>query len=179
MIRMKTSGYKYGLLLLALTGISPLHVVYLQAEIAAPQAPRSEIDRRKLEELEDKSEDVANGLLELAVALRDGDTKKVAEYFADPAQTTLLPSAPTRATPHVKWAQRHGWNFEPKKTETTMRAELAGPRRFSSVSRTSLSEPASHSTSCCSAVESTRRSRVAHIATCCWCIKGNAAGSDR
>jgi ketosteroid isomerase-like protein len=122
---MKTISFRYGLLFLALTGIAPLRVAYLQTKSTAPQAPQAEIDRRKLEELEDKSEDVANGILELAVALRDGDTKRVADYFADPAQTTPLPSAPTAATPHVKWAQKHGWNFEPKKTVATTRAELA------------------------------------------------------
>lgn len=122
---MKTISFRYGLLFLALTGIAPLRVAYLQTKTATPQAPQVEIDRRKLEELEDKSEDVANGILELAVALRDGDTKRVADYFADPAQTTPLPSSPTAATPHVKWAQKHGWNFEPKKTVATTRAELA------------------------------------------------------
>jgi hypothetical protein len=122
---MKTISFRYGLLFLALTGIAPLRTAYLQTKSTAPQAPQAEIDRRKLEELEDKSEDVANGILELAVALRDGDTKRVAEYFADPAQTTPLPSSPAATAPHVKWAQKHGWNFEPKKTVTTTRAELA------------------------------------------------------
>jgi hypothetical protein len=88
---LKTNSFKYGLLFLALTGIAPLRTAYLQTK---PSAPQAEIDRRKLEELEDKSEDVANGILELAVALRDGDTKRVADYFADPAQTTPLPSTP-------------------------------------------------------------------------------------
>jgi hypothetical protein len=122
---MKTSSFKYCLLLLALAAIVPLRVAYLQTQNATPRALQAEIDRRKLEEIEDKSEDVANGILELAVALRDGDTKKVADYFADPAQTTPLPSAPTAATSQVKWVQRHGWSFEPKKTIATTRAELA------------------------------------------------------
>lgn len=122
MIPMKTSRLGYALLLLAMAAIAPLRTAYLQTK---PSAPQAGIDRRKLEELEDKSEDVANGILELAVALRDGDTRRVSDYFTDPAQTTTMPSAPTAATPHVKWTNKHGWNFEPNKTVTTTRAELA------------------------------------------------------
>ncbi|MBL8169607.1 MAG: VCBS repeat-containing protein [Acidobacteria bacterium] len=118
---MTTKRIRFAFILLILTALVPLRVAYLQP----PTAPQAEIDRRKLEELEDKSEDVANGLLELAVALRNGETGKVAAYFADPAQTTPLPTAPTTATPQVKWVQQHGWNFEPKKAVVTTRTALA------------------------------------------------------
>ncbi|MFN0084644.1 MAG: FG-GAP repeat domain-containing protein [Blastocatellia bacterium] len=116
---------RYALIMLALAAIAPLRVAYLRAMPASPQAPQSEIDRRKLEELEDKSEDVANGILELAVALRNGDTSRVADYFADPALATPLPSAPAAATPLVKWVRRHDWNFAPNKTVATTRAAMA------------------------------------------------------
>lgn len=122
---MKPRSFRYAFLLLALAAMMPLCIAHLQTKTTTPQPPQSEIDRRKLEELEDKSEDVANGILELALALRDGDTKRVAEYFADPARTTPLPSAPTDLTPHVKWVRKHGWNFEPNKTVATTRAALA------------------------------------------------------
>ena len=120
-IPMTTNCIRCVFILLTLTALAPLQMAYLQP----PAVPQAEIDRRKLEELEDKSEDVANGLLELAVALRNGETGKVAAYFADPAQPTPLPTTPTTATPQVKWVQQHGWNFELKKTVATTRAALA------------------------------------------------------
>lgn len=125
MIPIKTNPFRYAFILLTLAALAPLHTAYLQTKSNVPPAPQAEIDRRKLEELEDKSEDVANGLLELAVALRNGETGKVAAYFADPAQTTPLPAAAAAATPQVKWVQQQNWNFAPKKTVATTRAELA------------------------------------------------------
>ncbi len=56
-IPMTTKRIRFAFILLILTALVPLRVAYLHP----PTAPQAEIDRRKLEELEDKSEDVANG----------------------------------------------------------------------------------------------------------------------
>ncbi len=111
-------------LLLAVVMIAPLH----RARLQTPQssvAPKAQVDRRSLEDIEDRSEDIANGLLELSVAVRDDNPQKIAGYFAESAMTTPLPAAPTAQTPEVKWVQKHGWKFEPKKTVATTRAEIA------------------------------------------------------
>jgi hypothetical protein len=90
-----------------------------------PPAPKPYEDRNKLEELEDRSEDIANGILELAVAVRDSNVAKVAEFFAEGAKVTPLPAEKTESQPEVKWIQKHGWKFEPKKLVATSRADIA------------------------------------------------------
>ena len=57
--------------------ISPLWAQVQQP----PPAPKPHEDRTKLEELEDRSEDIANGILELVVAVRDSNVTKIAEFF--------------------------------------------------------------------------------------------------
>lgn len=109
--------------LLLVAAVVPLHRVRLQTQ-QTPAVPRTEVDRRSLEDIEDKSEDIANGILELAVAVRNGETGKVAQYFADPTLTTPLPAVTTPATPEVKWVQKYGWDFVPKKPVSTTRADL-------------------------------------------------------
>jgi hypothetical protein len=91
---------------------------------ASLQTPQADIDRQRLEDIEDRSEAIANQLLELSVLVRDGDTKKVAEFFAAPALATPLPAEAAPASPKVKWVQEHGWKFEPNKTASTTRAQL-------------------------------------------------------
>ena len=91
----------------------------------APPAPKPYEDRKSLEDLEDRSEDIANGILELAMAVRDGNTKKISEYFDEGAKVTTLPSEKTEAQPEVKWIQKHGWKYEPKTLVATNRASLA------------------------------------------------------
>jgi hypothetical protein len=92
--------------------------------VQTPPAPKADVDRRYLEDIEDRSEDIANGLLELSVIVRDYNARRIAEFFAEPALTTPLPAAPTAQTPEVKWVQKHGWQFEPKKTASISRAEI-------------------------------------------------------
>jgi len=90
-----------------------------------PPAPKPYEDRGKLEELEDRSEDIANGILELAVAVRDSNVTKVAEFFADGAKTTPLPVEKTALQSEVKWIQKHDWKFTPKTLVATSRADIA------------------------------------------------------
>ncbi len=91
----------------------------------APPAPKPYEDRTKLEDLEDRSEDIANGILELAVAVRDVNTTKIAEFFDEGAKTTPLPAEKTELQPEVKWIQKHGWKFEPKTLVVTNRTTIA------------------------------------------------------
>lgn len=110
-------------LLLAVAIIAPSRRALMQTA-QTPPVPKADVDRRYLEDIEDRSEDIANGLLELSVIVRDYNTRRIAEFFADPALTTPLPASPTAQTPEVKWVQKHGWQFEPKKTAATSRADI-------------------------------------------------------
>ncbi len=112
------------LITLALS-LAPIFAQTQQPITQAPPAPKPYEDRNKLEDLEDRSEDIANGILELAMAVRDGNTKKISEYFDEGAKVTALPSETTPAQPEVKWIQKFGWKFEPKTLVATNRAGLA------------------------------------------------------
>ncbi len=89
------------------------------------QTPQIKIDQKRLEEIEEWSEAVANQLLELSVAVRDFDTQHIPDFFADPALVTPLPSQPTELIAEVKWVQRHGWQYQPGSKRPATRAELS------------------------------------------------------
>jgi hypothetical protein len=92
----------------------------LQWPIAiVPQtAPEASGDKQRLEVTEELSESLANDLLTLSVAARDGDIDLIGEYF--PAQVTgkALPSSPTSTKTHVKWVGVHGWEPSSKMIPT-------------------------------------------------------------
>jgi hypothetical protein len=122
---MKSSAVKTAIFICCLCCVmaaASFDVAWTQSQ--SPAAPSSE-ERRRLEDLEDRSEAIANQLLELSVLVRDGETDKVAEFFSDPAMTTPLPASATDPSPKVKWVHEHGWKFEPNKTARTGRAELS------------------------------------------------------
>jgi hypothetical protein len=140
-MRLKSALISYGLAACLALAAAPLGVARSQAQQPSPQKtpptaqtpqptqpPKFEpvkTDGRKLEELEERAEAIANELLELSVAARDYDARRAAEFFTEPALTTPLPAAPAPAAPKVKWVREHGWKFEPKVTRQTARAELA------------------------------------------------------
>lgn len=66
-------------------------------------------DTSRLEVIEDLSESLANDLLELSVATRDGDFQLTAEYFPAEFSTGLFPSRPLGHKAQVKWISSHGW----------------------------------------------------------------------
>lgn len=79
-----------------------------QAQPAAP-APRGPVDSRRLEEIEDLSESLANDLLDLSVAVRDRDVRRMAEFVPTELCATPLPAVPLPARQEVKWVAGHGW----------------------------------------------------------------------
>ena len=120
-----TKSLKQALTLL-LAGVLTVAPTLAQQPITqAPPAPKPYEDRTKLEDLEDRSEDIANGILELAIAVRDVNVTKIAEFFDEGAKVTPLPAEKTALQPEVKWIQKHGWKFEPKTLVATNRATIA------------------------------------------------------
>jgi hypothetical protein len=92
--------------------------------VARLQTPQASIDQKRLEEIEERSEAIANGLLELSVAVRDFETRRIPEFFADPAHLTPLPAEPAQSVTEVKWVQRRGWRFQAGVMKPTTRAEI-------------------------------------------------------
>ncbi|MCA1618219.1 MAG: VCBS repeat-containing protein [Acidobacteria bacterium] len=93
--------------------LSNLSAVRLAAQAPAPQpAPAARVDRPRLEVIEDLSESLANDLLELSVATRDGDMTRTAEFFPARVRAGAFPSRPTPAKPSVKWILTHGWEAD-------------------------------------------------------------------
>ncbi|HEX7956713.1 MAG TPA: VCBS repeat-containing protein, partial [Pyrinomonadaceae bacterium] len=77
-----------------------------------PAAPAAQVDRARLEVIEDLSESLANDLLELSLATRDGDLARTAEFFPARLRANAFPSRPAPAKPSVKWVSTHGWEAE-------------------------------------------------------------------
>jgi hypothetical protein len=80
---------------------------------AQPAAPAAQVDRARLEVIEELSEALANDLLELSVATRDRDTAKTAEFFPARLNATLFPSQPAPLRPVVKWVAGRAWEAPP------------------------------------------------------------------
>src|SRR5215218_10890294 len=77
--------------------------VAAQAQTQATPAPAAKVDRPRLEVIEDLSESLANDLLELSVATRDGDMTRTAEFFPARVRASAFPSRPTPPKPPLNW----------------------------------------------------------------------------
>ena len=66
-------------------------------------------DTRRLEIIEELSESLANDLLELSVATRDGDLETTAAYFPALLTAKPFPSRPLETKTQVKWIGLHTW----------------------------------------------------------------------
>jgi hypothetical protein len=73
----------------------------------APEPPEAE--RLRLENIEDLSESLANDILELSVAVRDGDAPRIATFFAGVVNAPPFPTVAGPAKPQVKWVSLHDW----------------------------------------------------------------------
>jgi hypothetical protein len=92
---------------------------------AATAAPAAKADRPRLEVVEDLSESLANDLLELSLATRDGDMARTAEFFPSRLRAAVFPSRPTPAKTSVKWIAAHGWEAEAPATPAAARVAAA------------------------------------------------------
>jgi len=69
----------------------------------------SNVDRNRLETVEELSESLANDLLELSVATRDRNLELTAEYFPALLSGEPFPFRPGEIKPQIKWVRAHGW----------------------------------------------------------------------
>ncbi len=70
--------------------------------------PASEISH--LETIENLSESLANDLLDLSVAVRDRDLRRMDLYFANMIDSPPFPTVAGEARPQVKWISHHEWS---------------------------------------------------------------------
>jgi hypothetical protein len=94
------------------------------ARRASAQSPSSDsVDRKRLEVIEDLSESLANDLLELSVATRDRDLRRIAEFLPARLQASPFPSRPSATKNQVKWIGAHGWEAAPVETATAQQPQ--------------------------------------------------------
>ena len=81
----------------------------MPAQNILPAANKQQVDRSRLEVIEELSESLANDLLELSVATRDRNPELTAEFFPKQLTANPFPSRPLPAKNQVKWVGTHGW----------------------------------------------------------------------
>ncbi|MFN0059918.1 MAG: FG-GAP repeat domain-containing protein [Planctomycetota bacterium] len=79
------------------------------AAVAQDVAPGNAEEIARLERVEELTEDLANDLLELSVAVRDGDKKLIREFFADKLNSAPLTCEPGALTANLKWLANRAW----------------------------------------------------------------------
>ncbi|MCY7347954.1 MAG: VCBS repeat-containing protein [Pyrinomonadaceae bacterium] len=96
----------------------PLLAIILSERPTAAQTKSSpvssEVDRNRLEVIEELSESLANDLLELSVAVRNRDLLLTADFFPAGIVAKPFPSRPTAIINQVKWIGNHGWETSEK-----------------------------------------------------------------
>src|SRR5215218_3203615 len=93
------------------------------AAAGSPRPSKVELDRARLEVIEDLSESLANDMLELSVATRDRDAAKTSEFFPARLTAATFPSRPGGVKTDLKWVGSRAWAAE----EATTVASLNGP----------------------------------------------------
>jgi hypothetical protein len=74
------------------------------------ERPADDANRARLEVIENLSESLANDLLELSVATREGDLVRTSGFFGERLSATPFPSLPQPLEGEIKWIGRHGWS---------------------------------------------------------------------
>lgn len=69
------------------------------------------LDKARLDEIEELSESLANELLELSLAVRKQDLKRLAEFFEASVEVTPFPVAPPPARAAAKWIRGGTWEL--------------------------------------------------------------------
>jgi len=101
--------------------------VWAQGGATPKTAAAAELDRARLEVVEELSEALANDLLELSVATRDRDLAKTAEFFPGEFLATPLPTAPQPLKASVKWIATRGWSAPAPQRASITKASAPAP----------------------------------------------------
>lgn len=95
--------------LITLFGLSSLFYRAAAQKVVSPTNKTQTVNRNRLEIVEELSESLANDILDLSVAVRDGNFELIAKYFPAQIAAKPFPSRPTVAKTQVKWVNTHGW----------------------------------------------------------------------
>ncbi|MDQ3585264.1 MAG: VCBS repeat-containing protein [Acidobacteriota bacterium] len=87
--------------------VANLGLLYAQTATTATQ-----VDRTRLEIIEDLSESLANDLLELSVATRDRNLEQTAEFWPAKLSANAFPAKPLPISPVVKWIGARQWTAD-------------------------------------------------------------------
>ncbi|HYP52795.1 MAG TPA: VCBS repeat-containing protein [Pyrinomonadaceae bacterium] len=115
------------LMLLAASSAPPPAGAQNEAATKTQQQPPAQLDKTRLEVIEELSESLANDLLELSVATRDKDLRKTAEFFPRELLATAFPTVPQAPRTSVKWIASRNWTTPaPAATTATITKTSAG-----------------------------------------------------
>ncbi|MCZ6778821.1 MAG: VCBS repeat-containing protein [Acidobacteria bacterium] len=103
-------------------GVVMLFLPVLAGALSAQQTQR--FDRPALENTEDRTESLANHLLELSVATRQKDHESIAAFFSASFSSDPFPSTPGDEKRIIKWIFEHGWSAGLAKGKPKGRAEF-------------------------------------------------------
>jgi len=84
-------------------------MVFAACSSGETPAPASEFDRAALERTEDLTESLANDLLALSVAVRDGDSETVARHFAGTVEATPVGLGRPESHALGTWVEERHW----------------------------------------------------------------------
>ena len=103
--------------------IPPVLCVLALVMACAPVQPTPH-GRTDLEAVEEVTEEIANDLLDLSLAMQAKDAARIATFFADSLGASPMPTVPGPARPAVKWIESHGWTSPSGEPPRIGRAEF-------------------------------------------------------
>ena len=99
--------------------------VFLVGLLVSPQAAaETELDKVELKQVEERSESLANSLLEFSVTVRERDLKRIGEFFESPARVTPWPSLSGATDSEFKWISTAAPRLARKRPKKMTRSEL-------------------------------------------------------
>ena len=99
--------------------------VLLVSFLVSPHAAgKSELDKAELTQVEERSESLANALLEFSVTVRERDMARIGKLFESPARVTPWPSLSGAPDTEFKWISTAAPRVARKRPEKMTRTEL-------------------------------------------------------
>ena len=110
--------------------ILPIIFFFVPMAVGAQAQSAVDVDRAAMEESEDLSESLANDLLDLSVAARNGDMAEVASYFLTQLRATPFPTHAGEPRNEVKWISAHDWDLDTNASDLSRASFLDAWRGF-------------------------------------------------
>ncbi len=92
--------------------------------VFSPASVETELDKAELEQVEDRSESLANSLLEFSVTVRERDMARIGKSFESPARVTPWPSLSGAPETEFKWISTAAPRVARKRPGKVTRTEL-------------------------------------------------------